>query len=573
MTGRKRSVQLVAKRTRTQNTFLNTAAGMAAYAFNILTGFIMRSIFLATLGIEYTGISSLFTDLLTLLSFAELGIGSAIAFSLYKPIAQGDYKKVSVLMQFFKRAYQVVAGAVLGLGLLLIPFLKYLVPPEKINESIRGEVSKYIILIFVLYVINSAVSYLQVYKSTLLTAHQQQRKISSIQMIMSVVRVVVEASILLILNIFIKENRAWIFIVYLIAGIIITRTTNVIISVYADKRYPQVDYKIKEKLPKEEKKKLYKDVSALMIYKVCQEVNTSLDSIVMSAFYGPLWVGLISNYRLVTGKIRLVILQFFNAVTPSMGNLAAEKDAEYQYKTFRALQFMSFWICCFCGVSFLVLLNPFIEIWLGRDEMVMNVWIPITLSAIFCSHTILAPVSAIRNANGLFVQGKYRPIFLCVINVILSIVFAAWLGEGGKNPIAGVIGIKIATIISHLSTTHWYDPMIIYKHVFKRPLISYFKNFAIYVGVTAAAGIMTYGTGWLLFGSSTDGEFKGVLPGTPLAVSFIVKCIFCVVIPNLMVWLLFRKTEEYSRVVDTFKAYAGKLKNKFIKKPALKAEQ
>lgn len=558
----------LAKKSRTQNTVLNTAAGMTAKAFNIITGFIMRSIFISTLGAEYAGISSLFTDLLTLLSFAELGISSAIAFSLYKPVAEGDNRKISALMQFYKRAYQLVAGVVLGLGLALIPFMDTLVPAEKINPAIRDDVAKYIIPIYVLYVINSAVSYLQIYKATLLTAHQENRKVTSVQMIMSVVRVLVEACILLSLNLVIKENRTIIYIVYLVAGIIITRTTNLIISRYVDKRYPDIDYNTKESLSGEEKKKLYKDVSALMIYKVCSQINTSLDSIVISSFFGPLWVGYVSNYRLAAAKVRQVVLQLFSSVLPSMGNLAVEKDSEYQHKTFKSLQFMAFWICCFCSTCFVVLLNPFIRLWLRNEEFIMSMWMPVIVAAVFYSSTIMNPIASVRNANGLFVQGKYRPVAMCLINIGASILLAISLGQNGAAPEAGVLGIRAATLVSHCLTMQWYDPYIVYKHVFKKPLRSYFSMFFRHLGVTAGSIAVTYGLGILLFGnceSDRANAFAGIFANTPDIVSFIVKCVLCVIIPNAFIILLYRKTEEYRRFVGVFAAFIKKIRNKAAK--------
>ncbi len=544
---------------------LNTTAGMASKLVNIVTGFIMRSIFIHTLGAEYAGISSLFTDILTLLSFAELGISSSIAFSLYKPIAEGDHRKISALMQFFKRAYQLVACVILVLGLLMIPFMDFIVPPEKISSGIRQEVSRYLILIFILYVIDSAVSYLFIYKSTLLTAHQQQRKISSIQMIMSFVRVIVESCILLLLNLIIKEHRIYIYIAYLVAGIIITRTTNAIISHCADKRFPYVDYKTKESLTQEEKKQLYKNVGALMIYRICQEINASLDSIVISALYGPLWVGYVSNYRLVTNKTRIVILQFSNALTPSMGNLAVEKDPDYQYTTFKNLQFVFFWIGCFCSVNFIVLLNPFIELWIGK-EFVMNLMMPIALTAVIYSNTILDPVSAVRNANGLFVQGKYRPVFMCIINVTLSIALALVLGI--KSDEWGVIGVKIATIFAHIATTQWYDPMLIYKHIFKRPVRSYFIKVILQLGLTSAITAVTYCLGGLLFGM---GSFSGLIPGVHIAVSFIVKLVLCLTIPNVVIWLIYRRTTEYMYTKNLLTTFADKFRNKLFRRKSSKS--
>lgn len=540
----------MAKKSRTTNTVFNTFAGFGAKGINIVTTFIMRSVFIYTLGIEYSGISGLFTDILTMLSFAELGISSAIAYSLYKPVAQGDYRKIAALMDFYKKAYRVVAGVVLGAGLCVIPFLKFLVPAEKIDPAIRPQIMSQLVLIYVLYLCNSAVSYLLIYKSTLLNAYQEGRVISNIQFVMSIVRVIIEC---IILFSFMWTKNC--FIIYLVVGIGLTITQNIIISRLATKRHPEVNMYPEERLTKEEKNKLFTDVRALMLYKLCTAVNNSIDSGIISSLCGSVWVGYLSNYRAVSSKLLSLFKQFFASVLPSTGNLAAESDEDKQHRTFRTMLFLTFWVSCFCTTGLIVMLNPFVDIWLG-GKYVKTFWIVFSLALVFYLCAIENPVSTFRLSNGIFKEGKYRPLAMLIINVISSVAFAILFrnyfgsryGEEFGSAM-GVVGVKLATALAHISTLIWFDPWLVYKHVFKRPVKEYFKIFGIYALVTTGSCVLTYALGALL-----PFESKWVL--------FIIKFIMCIIIPNGAIILIFRNTREFKDSAAIFKNLIKKVKKK-----------
>lgn len=541
----------MAKKSRVANTALNASAGMLAKLTGILSGFVMRTVFIHTIGIAYTGVSSLFTDILTILSFSELGISSAITYALYKPVAQEDHERTAMLMNFYRKAYRIVAAVVLCAGLCLVPFLHVLVPAGKIDESnpvIRDQILSQLTLIYILYVVNSAVSYLFIYKSALLTAHQENRYASQIQIIISVVRLAVECVIL-----FAFSDYSWCFIVYLVAGILLTRTENVLISRAADRRYPQLSQHKDARLPREESKKIFRDIRALMIYKLSTTINSGLDSVIISAMFGSIWVAYVSNYRLVTTKLQMLINQFYNAVTPGVGNLAAQSDEDKQYRTFRTLLFFSFWILCFCCTSLVVLLNPFVEIWLGAEYVKSQLLVTVLVISVYFS-SATHPVTSFRTSNGLFVEGRLRPVCMLVINIVLSVVLARWLG-GSYGAEWGIIGVKLATIISSLLTLQWFDPWLVYRRVFRRPVSDYFKTFLCYTLVTAACAAVTYYLGALL-------------PEFNRYARFAVLCVLCVVIPNGAVVLLFRKTREFQEVSAILVRFAGKLKKKFTRSAA-----
>lgn len=494
----------------------------------------MRVVFLRTLGIEYTGVSGLFTDVLLILSFAELGISGAIAYSLYKPIAEKNTARVAALMNFYKSAYRIVAAVVMVGGLCFIPFLGFVVKDVP-------DIKENIILLYVLYVINSAVSYLFIYKSTLFTANQEHHFVSWIQIAISVIRSVVECILL-----FFFRN----FLVYLIFGILITCLQNVLISIFADKRYPELKTKSREKLSKEDRKYIFKDVRALMIYKICNSLLFGCDSVIISSVIGTGWVGYLSNYTLVTSKISNLTNQFYSSCTPSIGNLAAT-DNDRQYSTFKVLQFTAFWFTTFCAVSFVVMLNPFVELVFG-PQYVCSMVLVIVLSTHYYMTSLIQPVTSFRDANGLFVQGKYRPVFMCIINIGLSIVLALVWGRSDAQ--WGVIGVKIATIVSQLCTLQWFDPYLIYKNIFKKSLFKYFKKTLLYFTTAAVIAAATWGLGHLI-----ETVFS---PGT--YVIFAIKLLLCIIVPNVSIFLLFRKTPEFAGFMET-------LKNIFAKKKAKKA--
>lgn len=543
----------MAKKSRVENVALNASAGITSKIVTILCNFIMRTVFIHTLGIAYTGVSSLFTDILTMISFAELGISSAITYALYKPVAQGDHEQVAKLMNFYKNAYRVVALVVLVAGLCVLPFLGIIVPIDKIdssNPAIQNQIYGQLPLIYILYVVNSSISYLLIYKSALLTAMQQYRYASLVQIVFSVVRVIIECIILFAFN-----WTPWCFIIYLVANILLTRAQNAVVSYIATKKYPHLGQYRDAKLPKEEQKKLFKNIGALMIYKVATAINSSLDSIVISSMFGTMWVGYVSNYRLVTTNIQKLLNQFYNSVTPSVGNLAAEESDERQYKSFKSLFFLSFWMLCFCSTSFIVLLNPFIELWLGPEYIKsMYLVVVLVISAYFGS--VIHPISTYRTTNGLFVQGRMRPVVMLILNIVLSFLLAWWLG-GSYGEEWGIIGVKLATIISSLLTLQWFDPWIVYKHVFKKPVKDYLLLFAKYTLITAGSSAITYFLGALI-----PLEMNSYL-------RFILLCLLCVAVPNGIVVLLFRKTEEFQSIAAILKRLFGKLLKKL---PARTAE-
>ncbi|MBO5837439.1 MAG: oligosaccharide flippase family protein [Oscillospiraceae bacterium] len=493
--------------------------GIAVKLSGLLTSFGVRTVFLYILGIEYAGVSSVFSNVLTVLSFAELGIGTAITYSLYKPIAEDDEKQICKLMNAYRKIYTTISVVIFLLGLCLIPILGYIIKDvPSIREDIR--------LIYLLYLVNTATSYLLIYKSTFLVAVQKEHLVSKFKVIISLIRAVAECVILLVLR-----N----FLIYLICSIVSNFVQNLVIAKVAEREYPILKRKSKTKLGKDEKERLVKDTRALALYKVSGTILNGTDSILISSMFGTGSAGILGNYNLITTQIYSMVMILFSSTSASVGNLAATSSKEHQYDVFQRMLFIGFWLYCFCSTSLWTLLNPFMHFW-QRGQHIFSAYIVALLVIEFYIRGMLSPVSQFRTSNGLFVQGKYRPVIMALINLISSILFAKWIG---------VAGIFLGTIVSRVVTQIWYDPWLIYKNVFRINVVEYFKIYGFYGMVTVASCAL----------SST--LLQIICPHEGF-IKLLVGCVLCVIVPNTAVVMLFHRTQAFKETINMAKGILKK---------------
>ena len=328
-------------KSRVVNSAVNTIFNFSVKLFDFGIKFVLRTVFIYTLGMQYVGVSGLFTDILSVLSFVELGIGSAITYALYKPLAENDEEKLGKLMHFYKWAYRIVALV------LVVPFLSKIVTNvSDIKESIT--------IIYILYLSNTVCSYLLIYRSTILSASQKQYEISKISICISMIKCTIESILLVVF-----KN----FIFYLLLEILFSVSQNIWISRKAEKLYPNAFQKSSGRLSKAEIKKLFKDIKALFLYKVSNVVLNGTDSVIVSSFLGTGMVGILANYNMIVKNIYNLVLQVFTSTSASIGNLAATEDGKKQFKVFNAMQLMCFWIFGLCTTVLYVNVNTLMKIW------------------------------------------------------------------------------------------------------------------------------------------------------------------------------------------------------------------
>ena len=502
---------------RTANSLRNMAFGLGSQALSILIGFVTRWVFIVLLGKEYLGVSGLFSNILSLLSLANLGFSSAIIYSLYKPLADKDMVSVKGYMDIYRKIYAIVGVVIFLIGCALMPFLPHLISGE---VSIREN----LYLIYFLFLLESSVSYFFSYKQALLTASQQNSVISAQHMIWMLIRNLAEIIVLYITHAYIPV---------LIAIVICQILENAWIARVADRYFPVLkDDTVKGSINSAQKASLWDNVKALLLYKISGTVISSTDNILIAKFKGLVSVGLYSNYAYIVDVIRTVLSYVFNSLTASVGNYNATESREANEKLFYNLFFASFWFYGFCAVCLGILINPFISLWLGKDYL-LDTFTVIIIIINFYTAGVQYPSTTYREVAGLFAVGRYRPLIAAILNLLISIVLANHLG---------IAGIILGTIISRICVYFWYDPYIIHKTMFECNLRHYFFTYFKYFSATAIAGVLCY-------------LLCQLLPLDSAFLHFAFSMIICASIPNILFFLLFRKCPEF----QILKSYTLKL--------------
>lgn len=514
-------------KSRVQAVAVNTAVGAMQKIVTVICNFAIQIVFIRTLGAQYAGVSALFTSILTVLAFADLGMGTAIAYNLYRPIAQNDYERIHAYLRFYGRIYKIVAFVVLAGGIICCPLLPYLVKDvPDIQENIT--------VIFMLYVLDTAGSYLLIYKSTFLNACQENYVTSAIHTAVVVVKMIFSIFFLAVL-------RG--FYAYLVFSVLLTLTQNLLISHIANKRYPFLRAKSSASLSSGEKKEIYRNMYAMSLYKVSGTALNSADNIIISNMGSTVQVGFLSNQIMILRQVYDVVSQFYSAVTSGVGNLSTEDDTAQEYKIFCTLNFVTFWIFLFSATAIFVLSGPVIE-WVFGTEYVCTLPILFVLVFDYFVKGMLNPVSTYRTSHGLFVQGKYRPLIMAILNVVLSILFMKWIG---------ILGVFFATIVSRILTQVWFDPYIVFKHVFKISPARYFVQLALRTVFTLSVIATTYLLAQRLTLSS-------------LVLTILVRILLCLVLPNAILIILYHRTPEFKHTVSILKRLLSKIVGRLARK-------
>ena len=430
-----------------KNFFQNAGIASVLQIVNIFVAFVVRLFFIRCLGNAYLSVNGLFTNIVSLLSFAELGIGNAVIFSLYKPLAKNDTEQINSLMWLYKRAYRGIRIVILVLGLVCLNFVDKLVTDIEISEDIKH--------IFLLFLINTYVSYFYAYKKSFLIADKKNYIAASIQQGISVVQAVLQCGILA----YFQD-----FTFFLIIQIVCTILTNVLTSVYVDKHYRY----LKEKWKKPDKQLavgIIENIKNIFLYKLGAVILNSTDNILISALVATKLVGIYSNYSMVVNALNSVLMQACNSISATIGNYNIQNSAKDNEKTFKWIFVLSYWMFSMCAVCLTALLNPFVDLCFGQDYLLPPATV-IIISMVFYITGINQIPSQYRSTFGLFRQARWVPMTAAILNVIFSIVLGKYFGLNG---------IFLATIIAKVLTFNIVDPILIYKNGFHKSCRGFFS--------------------------------------------------------------------------------------------------
>lgn len=512
---------------RTKKTLRNTFFSLLYKLSDVVLAFVLRTIFIYTLGISYLGLSGLFTNILTVLSLMELGVGSAIVFSLYKPLATGDYAKVASLMQLYKRTYNIIGVLVCLIGFLLTPFLEYII-------KLPNDVSN-LNIIYWLTIANTGVSYFLAYRRSLLMADQRSDINSKNLILFRIIRFVV-LSIALIVT----HN----FIIYLALDVLTTLVSNIHITYVIKKFYTFLEGVKPEPLDKEEKRNIIKYMASAIFSKIGQTVVNSTDNIIISAFISTIFVGIYSNYNMVIAGFDTLIYLLFSNITASVGNYAVTEGKDESETLFKKINLANY-ILVFCvTVCIYSLLTPFVSLWVGQNYILDD----LTVSVIVFNFYLTANQNCVSNFMGavgeLYYINRYRSMIEATVNLVVSILLVKFTN-------LGITGVFLGTTVCFLCGRIWMDARTLYKHWFKKPFMAYIKTYVFRLGLFIITSIVCKYIVNQIYAMIELNIFTWIMTG-----------VVCLMISVFVLAGIYGKTEEFQYYIGIIKNMKSRLSQK-----------
>jgi O-antigen/teichoic acid export membrane protein len=490
---------------RLDNASRNIKYATISFAVVNLLKFVVRFVFVRTLPVEFLGINGLFSNIISVLSLAELGIGPAIVYSLYKPLAVGDIETVKSLMQLFKKAYVRIGCFIIVVGLAISPWLEWFIKDKPSIDGLK--------IFYAIFILNTGLSYFFSYKRNLLIADQKQYIDNLYQ---SLVQIALALGQIIALLVYPS------FLVYIILMLLATLVENYWLSTKTEHIYPYIKEKNALPLAPGIKQTIKHNVEAMIAHKVGSIVVFGSSNLILSKFVGLTAVGLYSNYYMVINALNNFAGKFFGSITASIGNLIALDTNEKKIKIFRVTEFLTAWQAANIFVGFVVMFNPLIELWLG-PEYLFEQQLVILLSINFYFTYMRKAVQTFKDASGLYWQDRYKPFVESIVNFAASIYLVKSYG---------VAGVILGGIISTLGVCFWWEAYVLFKWGLERPLIEYFGLVSKYVLVTIGIALLTYNV-YTLFVSNIS------------ITSFILGCFLCIIVTNLVWFIIFRRTGEF----------------------------
>ena len=486
-----------------------------------ILAFVCRTAFIHTIGIEYLGINGLFTSVLGVLSLTELGIGTAMNYSLYKPVADNDIEKIKSLMRVFKMAYRMVALVVAVLGMVILLFLNVFVKGSEGIEHVK--------LYYIIFLFNTVSSYFISYKYSLVNADQKNYVITNITAVFNILMHFFQIIALIIWKS---------YIIYLLLQALLQLIQKIYTKIYIDNHYAFLKEKKVAPLPKEDKNTIIGNVKAIIMHKIGEISVYQTDNIVISAFVNITAVGLVSNYALITNTINTFVNVAFGGTMGSLGNLFSADDRERQYKIFRVIDFADFWMYSFTSVGLFALTQPFISLVWGKEYT-----LSIFVVALYILNNYMVgqriSINNVKVAGGIFNQDKYLALMQSVVNLVVSVALAfKW----------GLMGVYIGTIVSG-AIPSFVRPYIVYKNLFSEKVIKYYILYFVRL-----IGTMLMSFGAYLCVNMIMVELTWI--------RFLISVAFVAIVPNLILFVCCFKNEEFKYLVSVAKSLLCKLRRK-----------
>lgn len=491
-----------------RNTIMGAVTGISNKLVVTFLPFVMRTIMIHFMGTQYLGLSSLFSSILNMLSLAELGFGSALVFSMYKPIAENDEETLCALLNLYRIIYRIIGTIILAVGIAISPF---------VNHFINGEVPPDINVqvLYFIYLFNTVVSYfLFAYKNSLLAAFQR----NDISSFVGTILTAIEYGVQIILVIRFRNYYCYVavFPVFTIIG-------NLVRAAIVQRKYPQ--YVCKGSITKKQKKEIIEKTLALASHKVGNTISTSLDSLVVSSFLGLSSVAIFGNYNYIVTTVMAMLWIVYSSMTAGIGNRMNLYSVEENYSSFKALTSFNNFIMCWATGCILFLYQPFMELWAGKENL-LGVSSVLVFSLYFYVYQSRKIVLVYKDAAGLWREDQVKPLVGAGVNLVLNLTLVQ---------VIGIDGVIVSSIISFLLVEIPWESRTLYKYYFGMSVIEYAK-----IQLKAFLEAVPC---WIVVGIICM-----IAPQSGVT-CLIVRGILCVILPLPYLCLLYRKDNAFMNLL------------------------
>ena len=500
---------------RTKNVSRNIFFGTVNKLTSLIMPFISRTLMIYLIGTTSLGVSTLFSSVLSFLSLAELGFGSAIVYSMYQPIANSDIKLISALLLYYRHLYRIIGFIVLVIGLALIPFLPHLIAGE-IPEGVDLNI------LFLLYLFNSVISYFfSGYRQSLLLANQRADVRDKISMI---VNILVRFSEIIVIYL---TRNLYFYVTVMIFG---TICTNVITAIVTRKMFPEI--KCEGVVPQEIKNQIKTRLFGLFGTKLNSIVVHQADTIIISAFLGLKLTTQYGNYYYIISTVSGFVMMFFSSMTASIGNKVVSESSIEVYKLFKKINFLNNWIIGWCSICLVCLYHPFMLLWV-KSTLTLPVIMSVLMTIYFYMSQISRTVLTFKDAAGLWHEDRFRPYVSMVVNLTSNLILIRWLG---------IYGIVLSTIIAYIISIPWCN-YVLFINLFKKSSLKYNIYQIKQCFITCVIALITY---------VVCSAFSFSVLG------FIGRIVICLFIPNIIFVMIFHRSEDFAYIKSTLRGILSK---------------
>lgn len=498
---------------RSKNSLKNIVTNISIQIVIILLGFISRKVFIDSLGQTYLGVNALLTSILSMLGLVEGGIGVSIVYNLYKPLAEKDEEKIIALVQLYKKLYFILSIIIFILSLALYPF---------IGRFIKGgESIPLISIVYFIFVIKNMISYLNAHKWSLINADQKEYVIARYNLVFNIVTTVLKILVL---------KMCGNYIYYLLIETFVFAVQNIANGFVVDKRYPYIKTKKKYCVEKKIKDNLVMNTKSLFLHNIGSWCVYGTDNLLISYFVGLKATGLYSNYVMLTAQLSALIDPVISSMGASIGNLIATESSKKKYDVFKVTYLINFWLYSISVIFLFNLVEPFINWWIGYDNLLDKFTFVIVLVNLYLKG-MRNSILIFKYKGGIFKNDRYAALVEAIINLVASLILVRYFG---------LVGILLGTTISTLLVPFWIQAKVVYKYIFNQPLRWYFAKYILYAIVTIITGTITT----LICSFVVCENF----------ISLIIKGTICIIIPNVVYLVLFHRSPELHYITKSFKS-------------------